>query len=139
MFSTGPAEPGGPWGNVPSPLQILAEPDKNTFLQKAFYFSEPSSPDFRTFRRHCSLVIKKKHCYLKHLIDLLFMIPDFSMTNISTIFQEVWPFFIAMAAGVLFVCFCFWIQKRMANSYIDSFIRDHVRDSTSGPQPTVQV
>ena len=52
------------------------------------------------------------------------MIPDFRMVNISAIFQEVWPFFIAMAAGVLFVCCCYCIHKRMANSCMDSFIRD---------------
>ena len=42
------------------------------------------------------------------------MIPDFRMVDISGIFQEVWPFFIAMAAGVLFVCFCYCIHKRIA-------------------------
>ena len=52
------------------------------------------------------------------------MIPDFRMVNISAIFQDVWPFFIAMAAGVLFVCCCFYIHTRMSNSFVDSFIRD---------------
>ena len=52
------------------------------------------------------------------------MIPDFRMVNISAIFQEVWPFFIAMAAEVLFVCYCYCIQKRMANSCMDLFIRN---------------
>ena len=52
------------------------------------------------------------------------MIPDFRMVNISAIFQDVWPFFIAMAAGVLFVCCCFYIHKWMSNSFVDSFIRD---------------